>query len=267
MSNLSIMQDKKSILLEFDKYPDGTENLKTIVGLSTSKCYLNVKIKDPNRDLFRILLAREALKVAKVENVVLNIPYLPHARADRVFSSFHVSPLKVFCQVINSLGFSEVLVEDIHSHVTLQELMCSRSSLNIPSVPSNVGICAPDQGSIGRASKFAEVNSCEVIYCTKQRDIETGVPTVTEIKSPVAPKGQEVLIVDDICDGGGTFIALAKELKGMGYGKVGLFVTHGIFSKGFRVFDDVIDEITCNNIIGSYVTAGNILDFNSKVDR
>ncbi len=267
MSNLSIMQDKKSILLEFDKYPDGTENLKTIIGLSTSKCYLNVKIKDPNRDLFRILLAKAALKQANVTDVVLNIPYLPHARADRVFTGYQVSPLQVFCQVINSLGFSEVLVDDVHSPAALEELVSGRSVIRKPKVPSNVLICAPDQGSVGRATLAATANGCEIIYCIKRRDIHTGIPTITEIKSPVAPKGQEVLIIDDICDGGGTFIALAKELKGLGYGKVGLFVSHGIFSKGLRVFDDVIDEITCNNIINSYVTTGNILDFNSKVDR
>jgi len=40
--------------------------------------------------------------------------------------------------------------------------------------------------------------------------------------------------VDDICDGGGTFIGLAKALKQKNAGNLYLAVSHGIFSKGFN---------------------------------
>ena len=56
--------------------------------------------------------------------------------------------------------------------------------------------------------------------------------------------GKDCVIVDDICDGGRTFIELAKVLKERGAGKIGLFVTHGIFSQGVGVlFDNGIDFI------------------------
>lgn len=45
------------------------------------------------------------------------------------------------------------------------------------------------------------------------------------------------LIVDDICDGGGTFIGLAEELKRKNAGKIYLAVSHGIFSKGIDKLD------------------------------
>jgi ribose-phosphate pyrophosphokinase len=50
-------------------------------------------------------------------------------------------------------------------------------------------------------------------------------------------------MVDDICDGGRTFIELAKELRGMGAEKVHLYVTHGFFTKGLSVFDGIIDVV------------------------
>jgi ribose-phosphate pyrophosphokinase len=45
---------------------------------------------------------------------------------------------------------------------------------------------------------------------------------------------RDFLIVDDICDGGRTFIELAKVLRPLTSGQVKLYVTHGIFSAGFE---------------------------------
>lgn len=43
---------------------------------------------------------------------------------------------------------------------------------------------------------------------------------------------RDILIVDDICDGGATFIELAKIIKPMNPSSLTLFVTHGIFRNG-----------------------------------
>lgn len=56
-------------------------------------------------------------------------------------------------------------------------------------------------------------------------------------------KDKNLLIIDDICDGGGTFIQLAEKLKGLGAAKIGLFVTHGIFSKGYKDLNKWFDKI------------------------
>ncbi len=43
------------------------------------------------------------------------------------------------------------------------------------------------------------------------------------------------LVVDDICDGGGTFLGLADKFwKQTSISTLDLYVTHGIFSKGVR---------------------------------
>jgi phosphoribosylpyrophosphate synthetase len=54
---------------------------------------------------------------------------------------------------------------------------------------------------------------------------------------------RDILIVDDICDGGATFIELAKIIKPMNPSSLTLFVTHGIFSKGFEPLYEFIDKI------------------------
>jgi ribose-phosphate pyrophosphokinase len=76
---------------------------------------------------------------------------------------------------------------------------------------------------------------CNVVYCNKKRDPETGKLdgfSIYDYDPNPNSNGTELLIVDDICDGGGTFVGLAKKLREAGAKKVHLFVTHGIFSKG-----------------------------------
>ena len=59
--------------------------------------------------------------------------------------------------------------------------------------------------------------------------------------------GQCAVITDDICDGGYTFIKIAEQLRQKNVGRIVLFVTHGIFSKGLGVFDGLIDEVITTN--------------------
>lgn len=50
-----------------------------------------------------------------------------------------------------------------------------------------------------------------------------------------------------LCDGGGTFIGVAEELKKHNCGKLFLFVTHGIFSRGFEELNKYFEKIYCTN--------------------
>lgn len=90
-----------------------------------------------------------------------------------------------------------------------------------------------------RAPKYAAIyGDLPFIHGEKVRDQSTGRITSYEVVGN--PKGKRVLIVDDICDGGATFITLAKALLGQGATEVHLFVSHGIFSKGTRVLFDAV---------------------------
>ena len=92
--------------------------------------------------------------------------------------------------------------------------------------------------------KFDKLALClgieNLVECMKERDVKTGA--LTNFKTTTQDlTNQTCFIIDDICDGGGTFIGTAKMLKEKGAKKVVLIVTHGIFSKGSHL--DFIDEI------------------------
>ena len=75
----------------------------------------------------------------------------------------------------------------------------------------------------------------------------TGAISETRIYGDVS--GRDCLIVDDICDGGRTFIELAKEIRKQTNLPIYLIVTHGIFSAGFEQLNEYFAGIFCTNSI------------------
>jgi len=82
-----------------------------------------------------------------------------------------------------------------------------------------------------------------VHYCTKERDSATHAITKTVISADV--RGKNLIIIDDICDGGRTFIQLGQALKEAGAKDVYLYVTHGIFMAGLEILKPAIDKVFC----------------------
>jgi ribose-phosphate pyrophosphokinase len=102
-------------------------------------------------------------------------------------------------------------------------------------------IVLPDAG----AKRFIpQLQYYQYIQCSKKRDGKTGLlssPTIHDPDNLI--KGNNLLIIDDICDGGGTFIQLADKLKEKGAANISLCVFHGIFSKGYKELNKRFDRI------------------------
>ena len=120
------------------------------------------------------------------------------------------------------------------------------ADLELPVPPGLVGVIAPDKGAIGRAEEFRRrLNpDAKLICCGKRRDPTTG--KLSGYTMPPLERGGDYLIVDDICDGGGTFNLLAEAFGSDPIGSkswLGLFVSHGIFSKGLNAINPRIKRI------------------------
>lgn len=187
----------------------------------------------------------------------LVLPYLPYSRADRRFQEGDCNGLKTFGDIFNWSGsFGRIRTLDVHS---FRARKCIGPLDNISPEPfvaqamtdvhkrtgSFPVVLLPDEGAKRYAIKDA-------LQCAKKRDAKTG--KLTGFKVPEFEQ-TSALIVDDICDGGGTFIGLAKEIRrqrlhgrkrelltdqGL---KLYLYVTHGIFSKGLRELLDWFDKV------------------------
>lgn len=191
-----------------------------------------------------VMLLLQLASIIDTAKSKLYLGYLPYSRYDFTERTNDALSLKVFCNIVNSMKFSQVTLDDCHSNVGIalldncvnvpqHELVLSL----VPEINDYEAIIAPDYGSVKKAHKLAKMLCIPVIECGKIRDQETG--KIISFHVPVEKvRGMiNVLIVDDICDGGGTFVpiieALNKEVP-----RVDLYVTHGIFSKGVDLLYD-----------------------------
>ncbi|QIK63332.1 ribose-phosphate pyrophosphokinase [Leucobacter viscericola] len=162
---------------------------------------------------------------------VAHLPYLPAARADRG-TPFGA---QVYANLINTCNLDEVVVFDPHSPVApslINNVRIVESTAVIAErvIPSGnyEAILAPDAGAVHRAQLVADRMGLPLFTATKSRDFDTG--KLTGFHAPEnLPRLGRVLVVDDICDGGGTFMGLAKA-TGLHRDQLDLWVSHGIFS-------------------------------------
>ncbi len=194
-----------------------------------------------SEDIMTLLMLCDAIKRTGRTIHRLDIPYLPYARQDRVCNVGEALSIKVMADLINSIGAKQVCVTDVHSDVSLALIKNVHNypaeALGLMEVIGNKLVICPDAGAEKRILKLKR----PYVMATKVRDPMTGDIKETRIYGDV--KDKECIIVDDICDGGKTFIELAKVLLNSGASSVDLYVTHGIFSKGMFVFKNLLTNI------------------------
>lgn len=197
---------------------------------------VEVAIKSPS-DLFQVVLVSSVLREQGYSEVNLDVRYLMAARMDRAIDTFQPFTLQSVARIINACGFNKVRILDAHSEVATRLIRNSTNVLphnvvkQILTTVGSVVIICPDEGAKPRVEKLRPFDY-NLGYGGKKRDMATGALSGFYYGGPVTIKDRDCLIVDDICDGGGTFTGLAKVLREAGAKKVYLFCTHGIFSKG-----------------------------------
>lgn len=225
---------------EIFQFPGGEWHLRNIpeIKLEWGKVtYIaSVHGADPN-DLVKAALWRDVASKLnftspqrKDADFVLVLPYLPAARADRGV------PLgaMVYAKFIRCMSPTKILTIDPHSSFMprlFRNLQVVEHDSLIAEAFDGVnldGVICPDDGAKSRAESAALFLGLDVYYATKHRDFATGALSGFEAPKDL-PKSGRYLIVDDICDGGGTFKGLASAL-GLGRDQLALWVTHGIFS-------------------------------------
>lgn len=203
-------------------------------------------------DVMALLLATDALRRLYTGinlDVHLQLFYFPYARQDREMVRGEALSVKVFADLINAQHYASVTVLDPHSDVTaalLDRVLVMDQAHIWKQARFEYGapmdhmhdfretiFVAPDAGAMKKVQKLAETFEAKgVLFAHKVRDVRTGKITHTEFHGDI--EDQHVLVIDDICDGGRTFIELAKVLQLQDPKSLDLFVTHGIFSQGYE---------------------------------
>ena len=253
--------EKSDIAFKVNQFPDGQQSLDIIdvdkINGSTVKIYTRIR---SFRDLELIICANRILRNNGVHAVVLYVPFFLGARSDRKFKQGGVNYIKeVIAPIINSQNFDTVLTLDPHSDVLeacLNNFEKISNSIIVKSALQDINkedviLISPDGGALKKIYDIAEeFDIPNVITASKHRDIKTGKITSTEVPLSDARyyKDSKFVIVDDICDGGRTFVELAKAIRvKVPDAKIYLVVTHGLFTSGFSELNEQFEKIYTTN--------------------
>ena len=207
-------------------------------------------------DIMALAMITDAVKRLDIGDVVLLMPYFPYGRQDRIFAGEALGA-KVMAGIINSMGFSSVIIDHPHSYVTenlidnviVKKSISKHVAHRISSLSSKGDspiLVAPDAGASKLVEELAKSSNCRYTVAMKSR--VDGSPKFIGLVGPDAVKdGDVVIVVDDICDGGRTFVELIKgmreNLPGIEF-SAELIVTHGIFSRGKDELNQHFSKIT-----------------------
>jgi ribose-phosphate pyrophosphokinase len=182
----------------------------------------------------------------------LILPFIPGARQDRLLNApgDFLFTAKSIAREINARNFESVRVFDPHSEVSsglINRCQVLRLPDALPYKNYYSGIIAPDGGAVKRAGDWATALTLPLYHAWKKRDATTGKLTGFGVE-PLTPG--HYLVVDDICDGGGTFLGLAGVFaEGV---TADLYVSHGLFTQGTdKLLQAYKKVITTNSTIGA----------------
>ena len=270
MIRVEDLNNQNTVTLNPTTFPDGTKLIKynpTFV----DGAYRITWLYDNDAELFQLIALVKHLKSKARCRIWLNLPYVPNARMDRVKNSDEVFTLKAFADTINWLGFEGVTICNPHS--TVSEALFDRVSVDFDCVvedvkrvldtsPNKIDVLYfPDEGACKRYSDLLAQFGLPSAYGIKNRDWKTGKILGLNVVTPIDLTGKNILIIDDICSRGTTFVKSAEKLKELGAGKIALYVTH---CENTINYGDVLKN---NGLIDIVYTTNSIFggDANNKI--
>ena len=215
--------------------------------------------KPANGNLMELLICIDALKRASSERVTSVIPYFGYARQDRKTDGRTPISAKLVANLISSAGADRVLTMDLHAgqiqgffDIPTDNMIASPvmvDDIKRRYDGKELMVVSPDVGGVVRARSMAKrIGGADLAIDDKRRP-KAGVSEVMNIIGDV--DGRDCILVDDICDSGGTLVNAAAALKEQGAKSVSAYITHGVLSNNAakRVEDSVMDELViCNTI-------------------
>ena len=235
-------------------FPDGTSQIWHLpkILMETDRLEIDWRFES-EREILDLFSLRALLPDPPLH---LYIPFLPYGRQDKSISNDSTFNLTVFLKLLKNLNPAMVSTLDAHNPVLCYATLPFAFE-NISAVPIQKilidklkpgTLIFPDKGAQDR---YDHDFSSQLVF-KKIRDQATGkiISHEIEIGCKWNPNLDRFLIIDDICDGGATFVSIAQALKRLFVKpKVMLFTTHGIYSKGLLVLKRAgITPITTNSL-------------------
>lgn len=238
----------KGHTFEHTKFPDGTSQIWKLNPEPKRNQNYEVLWQFENESEFMaILQIGMLLETAGGLNITLKAPFFPYARQDKRISNDATFAKETIVRHLKAAGYTRVETFDLHSKQSMAVMSYPPTEFH-KSILNHDFICYPDAGAMNRY-----IMNHPSIYAEKVRNQSTGVIESLKLnmKADHTLQNKTVLIVDDLCDGGATFINLAKELQKHNPTAIDLAVSHGLFTKGKQILHDagIRNIYTTNSVL------------------
>src|ERR687894_564158 len=202
-----------------DRFSDGEFNFQITENVRGADVFI-VQPTCPPTDahLMELLVMLDAFRRSSAERVTAVIPYFGYARSDKKDRPRVAIGAKLVANLIATAGADRVLTMDLHAaqiqgffDIPVDHLFAAPAFIGhyMDHKLPNLTVVAPDTGGAERARAYAKRLNAELALCDKRREV-ANVAEVMNIVGEV--KGKNCLIIDDMCDTGGSLTKVAKAL-------------------------------------------------------
>ena len=209
--------------------------------------------------LMEVLVCIDACKRASAGEINVIMPYYGYARQDRKALPRQPITAKLVANLLQAAGANRVVTVDLHAaqiqgffDIPIDDLtaipMLGQYFKTKNFSPDELVVVSPDHGGATRARKLAEMLDAPIAIVDKRRS----KPNMVEAMNVIGEvSGKNCIVVDDLCDTGGSLAAACKILRDHGAKDIYTAVTHGVLSKDAcqTIEDSVIKEMVITNTI------------------
>ncbi|MGZ5247114.1 MAG: ribose-phosphate pyrophosphokinase [Flavitalea sp.] len=211
----------------------------------------------PTDNIMELLLMIDAARRASAYKVIAVMPYYGYARQDRKDKPRVAIGSKLIANMLVAAGADRIITMDLHApqiqgYFDIPVDHLDSSAIFIPYIEQlqmeNLTFAAPDVGSANRIREIASYFNAEMVICDKHRKRANEIASMVVI-GDVA--GRDVVLIDDICDTGGTLAKAAGLLKEKGAKSVRALCTHPVLSGNAyaNIDNSVMEElVVCDTI-------------------